>query len=51
MENAALAEAAHGAEGSLAKILAARKARRRGKGGRQSLSERLKNVTAEASDS
>lgn len=56
MENAALAEAAHGAEakGSLARILAARKARRRGtrgKGVRQSLSERLKNITAEASDS
>ncbi|MGO8843009.1 MAG: hypothetical protein ACLQF1_18325 [Methyloceanibacter sp.] len=40
-------------QGSLAKILAARKARRRGSRGRRtgSLSERLKNVSAEASDS
>jgi predicted nucleic acid-binding Zn-ribbon protein len=40
-------------QGSLAKILAARKARRRGGRGRRggSLSERLKNVSAEASDS
>lgn len=40
-------------QGSLARILAARKARRRGSRGRRggSLSERLKNVSAEASDS
>jgi hypothetical protein len=41
------------AQGSLAKILSARKARRRGtKGGRRggSLAERLKNVSAEAPD-
>lgn len=55
-ENAALADAEGRteAQGSLARLLAARKARRRagrGKGGGQSLGERLKNVTAEASDS
>jgi chromosome segregation ATPase len=54
-ENDALADAEGRteAQGSLARILAARKARRRGsrgKGGGQSLSERLKNASAEASD-
>lgn len=50
----AAAEGDGEAEGSLAKILAARKARRRGnKRGRKSgsLSERLKNLSAEAPDS
>jgi hypothetical protein len=55
-ENAALADAEGRteAQGSLARILSARKARRRGnrgKGGGQSLSERLKNIAAEAPDS
>jgi hypothetical protein len=57
-ENGALAEAEGRteAQGSLARILAARKARRRGSRGKgggqgQSLGERLKNVSAEASDS
>lgn len=57
-ETAALADAEGRTEtqGSLARILAARKARRRGSRGKgggqgQSLSERLKNVSAEASDS
>jgi hypothetical protein len=57
-ENGALAEAEGRteAQGSLASILAARKARRRGSRGKgggqgQSLSERLKNASAEASDS
>jgi predicted nuclease with TOPRIM domain len=47
------AEADRAAQGSLAKILSARKARRRGtKGARRggSLAERLKNVSAEAAD-
>jgi hypothetical protein len=47
------AEAAPEATGSLAKLLSARKARRRGAKGRRtgSLSERLKNLSAESPDS
>jgi hypothetical protein len=47
------AEAEPEAAGSLAKLLSARKARRRGAKGRRtgSLSERLKNLSAESPDS
>jgi hypothetical protein len=47
------AEAEPEATGSLAKLLSARKARRRGARGRRtgSLSERLKNLSAESPDS
>jgi hypothetical protein len=47
------AEAEPAATGSLAKLLSARKARRRGAKGRRtgSLSERLKNLSAESPES